>query len=130
MKKILILSLVLASLTIVFYQSNISKKNDTVEAKSSSGAYEALNFNGARQTYPYKQIPKGAYSRAWEKLQNSQASRRDGTENTWTDMGPHNRGGRTLAMAFNPQNPNTMYAGDCFCSRRFHDYVYRNGRGL
>ena len=26
-------------------------------------------------------------------------------------MGPHNIGGRTLALAFNPQNPNTMYLG-------------------
>jgi hypothetical protein len=29
----------------------------------------------------------------------------------WTAIGPHNTGGRTLAIEFNPQNPNTVYAG-------------------
>ncbi|MBK9012962.1 MAG: hypothetical protein IPM82_02160 [Saprospiraceae bacterium] len=29
----------------------------------------------------------------------------------WQTLGPHNRAGRTLKLAFNPQNPNTMYAG-------------------
>ncbi|MBL0072006.1 MAG: hypothetical protein IPP34_09415 [Bacteroidetes bacterium] len=29
----------------------------------------------------------------------------------WEPIGPMNFGGRTLALAFNPQNPNTMFAG-------------------
>ncbi len=29
----------------------------------------------------------------------------------WTSLGPGNIGGRTRAIAFNPQNPNVMYAG-------------------
>ncbi|HZL96999.1 MAG TPA: hypothetical protein VFB99_25300, partial [Vicinamibacterales bacterium] len=31
--------------------------------------------------------------------------------NDWKAIGPHNTGGRTNALAFNPQNPNTLYAG-------------------
>ncbi len=30
---------------------------------------------------------------------------------TWEDIGPKNFGGRTLALCFNPLNPNTIYAG-------------------
>jgi photosystem II stability/assembly factor-like uncharacterized protein len=30
---------------------------------------------------------------------------------TWTPIGPKNFGGRTLALAFNPQNTTTLYAG-------------------
>jgi len=30
---------------------------------------------------------------------------------TWQELGPHNIGGRTLALAFNPQDPNTIYVG-------------------
>ena len=31
--------------------------------------------------------------------------------NQWQAIGPHNKGGRTNAIAFNPQNPSTMYLG-------------------
>ncbi|MCB0270637.1 MAG: hypothetical protein KDH95_20945, partial [Calditrichaeota bacterium] len=33
------------------------------------------------------------------------------TADGWQTMGPHNYGGRTLAVVFNPQNPNTIFAG-------------------
>jgi photosystem II stability/assembly factor-like uncharacterized protein len=43
-------------------------------------------------------------------MQNAVYQRNNLTE-PWETMGPKNHGGRTLALAFNPQNPNTMFAG-------------------
>ncbi|PHI18481.1 hypothetical protein CEQ90_17860 [Lewinellaceae bacterium SD302] len=77
-----------------------------------SGAYEALNFMGERLNYPESEMPKGAFTDAWRQhltLQNNGGGR-GGTE-TWETMGPVNRAGRALSLAFNPQNANTLWLG-------------------
>ncbi|MEM9884430.1 MAG: T9SS type A sorting domain-containing protein [Bacteroidota bacterium] len=74
-----------------------------------SGAYEALNFLGAAKTYPANTYPAKAHYAAWESIQSRLESRSD--QQPWETMGPDNRGGRTLSVVFNPQNPNTIYAG-------------------
>ncbi len=76
-----------------------------------SGAYEALNFLGAQRNYPLGYIPNGAYFHAWQQKQQQKTQQRSITSAPWETMGPHNRGGRTLAIAINPQNPNTLFAG-------------------
>ncbi|MBI1223729.1 MAG: T9SS type A sorting domain-containing protein [Bacteroidetes bacterium] len=77
-----------------------------------SGAYEALNFFGEARIYPFDKMPGGAYFQAWRHLALMPAAESE-YRNTapWQTLGPHNRAGRTLKIAFNPQNPNTMYAG-------------------
>lgn len=76
-----------------------------------SGAYEALNFLGMQRLYPYGRLPEKAHYAAWERMQRSASMRSNPPVEPWESMGPHNIGGRTLAIAFNPQNPNTMYLG-------------------
>jgi len=76
-----------------------------------SGAYEALNFLGMQRLYPHERLPARAHYAAWEKMQTAVAGRSNPVVDPWESMGPHNIGGRTLAIAFNPQNPNTMYLG-------------------
>jgi photosystem II stability/assembly factor-like uncharacterized protein len=91
------------------------EKTETVfpEQEKVSGAYEALTFFGESRAYPNAQLPEGAYLQAWQQAQSLRAANlRDGDDPApWESMGPHNRGGRTLAITFNPQNPTTMYAG-------------------
>lgn len=77
-----------------------------------SGAYQALNFLGARQTYPYGTLPTNAHYAAWQRWHSGNtASARGNPPLPWESLGPHNRGGRTLTLALNPQNENTIYAG-------------------
>ena len=114
MKKIGLLSiLTIGVCSLIFYNLQLNKNNAVEqEAKEAhSGAYEALMFNAERQAYPEDNIPNGAYSRAWEQMRNNAAGSRGDDPLPWESLGPHNRGGRTLVMAFNPQNSNTMYAG-------------------
>lgn len=75
-----------------------------------SGAYEALSFWGMTQTYPSGHIPEKAQFAAWEQVQQMTTSRDNPPTEPWESMGPHNRAGRTLDLAFNPQNVNTLYA--------------------
>ncbi|MEM0992037.1 MAG: hypothetical protein AAGI49_03330, partial [Bacteroidota bacterium] len=82
---------------------------NTAEEGKISGAYEALNFLGDAKVYPNQTYPKAAHYAAWEKAQTAIENRSE--QNAWEAMGPDNRGGRTLCVVFNPQNPNTIYAG-------------------
>jgi len=79
-----------------------------------SGAYEALNFWSFQRAYPNKAIPDVAHYAAYEySRQNLQrnGNARLSSVDPWETIGPHNLGGRTLALGFNPLNPNTIYAG-------------------
>lgn len=79
-----------------------------------SGALEALQQFTFARAYPNEDIPRAASFAAFEFVQKSFSQARLSKANVldeWQSIGPHNRGGRTLALAFNPQNPNTIYAG-------------------
>lgn len=115
MKKQIIVytALVLAiGLGIYSYQQEPKSELLQKEEEQISGAYEALSFLADRQTYPSGKIPAQAYTKAWQEKQRmaSQGSARTETD-PWESLGPHNRAGRTLALTFNPQNENTLYAG-------------------
>lgn len=92
-----------------------------------SGAYSALSHWGDSRAYPEADIPPDAFTRAYE---HSRATLRRplaqvfdarelgqasslflGQEPGWQAMGPTNGGGRTLTIAFDPLNPDTVYAG-------------------
>lgn len=77
-----------------------------------SGAYQALEFWGFSRTYPNASLPANAHYEAWRKLQKqSTTNTKDLGIAPWETMGPLNFSGRTLRLAFNPQNPNTLFAG-------------------
>lgn len=104
---ILLAAAIIGILNFPFFQT---QKQETEKI---SGAYEALNFMGDRQVFPEDKLPERSYYAAWESMQEmSEAtpSMRDEVD-PWESMGPHNRGGRTLALAMNPQNTNTLLAG-------------------
>ncbi len=79
-----------------------------------NGAYEALRFWTDARAYPNRDIPNAATYAAYEydrQVFQAQKLGKPSAKDVWYGIGPHNRGGRTLAIAFNPQNPNTVYAG-------------------
>ncbi len=79
-----------------------------------SGAYQALNFWSYQRAYPNSAIPDAGHYAAFVYAQQNFWRRQPGgtaTVQPWQAIGPHNLGGRTLALAFNPLNPNTIYAG-------------------
>ncbi len=113
-KKITIQAFLFLALTILCFILlkifSINTTSSETEEKY-SGAYEALNLFGLSRSYPYEKLPAQAHFAAWESVQQNTAINRDIPTDPWESMGPKNHGGRTLALAFNPQNPNTMYAG-------------------
>lgn len=78
-----------------------------------SGAYEAMQFWNVVRAYPNEDISSDAFFNAYEQVQEIRLSKqfKIKSNNHWQAIGPHNTGGRTNALAFNPQNPNTIYAG-------------------
>jgi photosystem II stability/assembly factor-like uncharacterized protein len=113
-KNFTLIILVLFSLIGFLTASHIIREKVTVKkAGKISGAYEALQFWNMVRAYPNKDISSDAFFTAFEKLQEIRMDKQLNAKNTnqWQAIGPHNTGGRTNAIAFNPQNPNTIYAG-------------------
>jgi photosystem II stability/assembly factor-like uncharacterized protein len=92
---------------------NSPEEISTVQGKKISGAYDALNFWTMARAYPNDDIPNIARYAAFEQAKLNKLYKTENlqTSNQWQTIGPHNKGGRTNAIAFNPQNPNTMYLG-------------------
>ncbi len=108
----LMLIMVLAAIpSVYFFFPDFQVQEE--QPKRISGAYEALSFMGDRQVFPDNKLPERSYYAAWEAVREMTEvtlSMRDDID-PWESMGPHNRGGRTLALALNPQNTNTLLAG-------------------
>ena len=92
-------------------EQELHKQSVSTEAKV-SGAFESLAQWNDQRAYPQKNIPTSGYYAAFEySRKNLNKGGVDSEVEPWKSIGPHNIGGRTLAIAFNPQNPNTIYAG-------------------
>jgi len=90
------------------------------------GVFHAMRFWSESRAYPGPDIPPAAYARGLEFSRTSIArpfeerfGRVDGSSRTaaglagqgWTPIGPTNGGGRPLTIAFDPANPDIVYAG-------------------
>lgn len=76
-----------------------------------TGIGHALDTWFSQRAYPDKTLPPKAYYEAVEHAQFNMLSyqKNNGTADQWEALGPKNIAGRSLAVAFNPQNPNTIY---------------------
>ena len=63
------------------------------------------------RAYPNELIPKAAYYEAWQHAEAVQRPTRGRTGAEWTSIGPDNIGGRMLALAIDPVNPEILWAG-------------------
>lgn len=104
----IVLSLMLISLAVLFI-SNFFKKS---EPRETSGALQSLDMWAAQRSYPEKLLPEAGYFQAFEYSKNNLSNEVDNSSiDQWEAIGPLNISGRTLSLAFNPQNGNTLYAG-------------------
>jgi photosystem II stability/assembly factor-like uncharacterized protein len=76
-----------------------------------SGARQALQWWSSQRIYPHDTMPSAGYYAAYKHTRANLTEQAGKSRNAWSGLGPHNIGGRTLAVAFNPQNPSTVYAG-------------------
>jgi photosystem II stability/assembly factor-like uncharacterized protein len=76
-----------------------------------SGAAHAMDLWWQSRAYPDDQLDMAALSRGYEQHRQNMTQTHKTTANQWDALGPHNVGGRTLRLLFNPQNPNTLYLG-------------------
>ncbi|MBI3510350.1 MAG: T9SS type A sorting domain-containing protein [Bacteroidetes bacterium] len=125
MKKAVLASIVAFAAGILFFtwnnflhQNNSEKSSAnkiSVPAKENdekdNDALDALQWLSKTRAYPNADIPNDAYVNAW-KMQNSRyANPNTTTVGTWTSIGPNNVGGRTLCVALDPLDTNTVWLG-------------------
>lgn len=86
---------------------------EVVEEPHIPGALRALDFWFNSRAFPNGKINMASYSNAFKqhRAQSVSTNKTAAGSSTWKALGPHNVGGRTLALAFNPANSNTIWAG-------------------
>lgn len=111
--KLLILSGVIVAATILLGLLTRFSYPSNPQKAAPNPAYEALNQLALARAYPFKDIPQASHYAAWAALQpqTRQADPDSLDVLPWEGLGPKNIAGRTLKLAFNPQNPKTIYAG-------------------
>ena len=111
-KRVLVPAAMLLGL-VVFLLTYIESARAPDAPVQTSGAFEALAFWSQERSYPHRRMPSGAYGAAYEqhRAQLQAQPARKAASSAWYPIGPHNLAGRTLALAFNPQNANTLFAG-------------------
>ncbi len=94
-----------------WYHTEDSKEPE--QSIQTSGAFKALELWSLERSYPRGKLPSKSHFAAFEqaKVNLHKRSGQLKEQSPWYPIGPHNLAGRTLAIAFNPQNPNTIFAG-------------------
>jgi photosystem II stability/assembly factor-like uncharacterized protein len=72
----------------------------------------ALDFWSASRAYPGRTIPPRGFAEASDRFERAKArSEWEPATPPWVCLGPKNIGGRTLAIAIDPSDPNLVWAG-------------------
>ncbi len=104
-------SLMVMAVTFTAFQScSLNNEKNRFTEKNEAG--EALNEWFASRSFPFDNVITENYSKAFQSERKANSVQRSANfPGTWQNIGPMNFGGRTLCLAFNPQNPNTIFAG-------------------
>ena len=89
---------------------NLHSKGDANEVLPPE-SFHGINEWSAQRAYPYGYINDRQFIDEFVNLEDRNKYRLSSVNNSWETMGPHNRGGRTLCIANNPQNSNTIFSG-------------------
>ncbi|MCG8604612.1 hypothetical protein MJD09_06365, partial [bacterium] len=113
MKKLVFIVLVLtAGVGFYWVWSRLSSPRPFDSQLQVSGARRALDLLSDIRSYPNSDIPETGFFDGYVlSKQTLRKGVRSVQKQPWRPIGPTNIGGRTLAIALNPQNPNTVYAG-------------------
>lgn len=76
------------------------------------GSYESLEYFNFQRSYPFNDIPSDGFYKGFEhsRLRLAKESVLD-ADDTWINIGPYNKGGRTISLAVDPNNSNILWAG-------------------
>lgn len=80
------------------------------QAPRQSGAGKSLEFWAWSRAYPEGRIRTDKWFSAFESKK-AALDNRGGPQQPWKSLGPKNIGGRTLCLAFHPDDPGVIYAG-------------------
>ncbi len=105
----------IASMGWVFY--SVSKSSSTSSILSTldpidavyTGAKNSMTYLSNVRSYPNKDIPEQGFADAFGEMMIQK--RKSSINPMWETMGPHNIGGRTLALAIHPEDPELLFAG-------------------
>lgn len=103
--KIIIAAFLMTVIGVTLFLLNSYHKE---KPKKTSGALQAMQFWTERRAYPNDDIIPDAYIKAYN--QSKSKLKKLNSNYQWQEIGPHNIGGRTLDVEFNPFNPNTIFA--------------------
>ncbi len=92
-----------------FYDKNSKSISEEYKESDPREAYDALTFLTAMNSFPYADIPKEGYAKAW--LQHKQVASYPSTRTAWQNLGPNNVGGRTISIAIDPADTNVVWLG-------------------
>jgi len=113
MKKwLFVISFILSFLTIIVFIFK-TEQVDIQSIKNPTAQKGLANWYFQR-SYPHNKLPEKGFYQAWEiskKKINLSKSLLIDAPDSWRSIGPYNQGGRTIALAVDPANPNIVYAG-------------------
>ena len=90
-----------------------NKSQDSTEPKQ-SGAWHAFQWWYTQRAMPFELLPQGGYEKASRYLKYSMRKERSISglsPEPWSSLGPTNIGGRVLAIAIDPTDPDIIWAG-------------------
>ncbi|MGK0364864.1 MAG: photosystem II stability/assembly factor-like uncharacterized protein [Saprospiraceae bacterium] len=96
-------------LTLLLSCQNTHEKNPDLLPEEQSGAGISLDFWAYSRGYPDGKIMSKNWEKSYQQYHSIAAERDE--EADWKALGPMNIGGRTLCLAFHPNDENTMFAG-------------------
>ncbi|MBI5214140.1 MAG: T9SS type A sorting domain-containing protein [Ignavibacteriae bacterium] len=118
MKKNYVISLCLiifccSFFSISFLNVSFVKIHQPPKQSSRSGAMEALDFWSRARAYPELDVPADKYFKAYQydKAKFKRSDRQTNAAGIFEPLGPLDLQGRSLSVAVNPQNSNTIYLG-------------------
>lgn len=108
---LLLLCFLLVSFSTYFFyiNKNTSLTSDVIKDNLQTGAKNSLGYIQSVRTYPFDDIPKKGLSESFSELQIRKNKRSKIFQ--WESIGPTNIGGRTLALAIHPENPDILFVG-------------------
>ena len=106
---IVVFSLVSFSTYFFYINKNSSLTPEVIKDNLQTGAKNSLGYIHSVRTYPFDDIPKKGLSESFSELQIRKNKRSKIFQ--WESIGPTNIGGRTLALAIHPENPDILFVG-------------------
>jgi photosystem II stability/assembly factor-like uncharacterized protein len=106
------INLLIAVIILIAGASIFITRGGKLKIKTTSGAMESLQFMTQIRAYPNTDIPEDKFYKAFEYSQSELAQNSDNPlPAVWTNIGPNNIGGRSIALAVHPVDTAVVFIG-------------------